>query len=145
MLLVGLGLTYVAVFGNFVDTNNSSKKEIYYDNFDYTENVIFYGSDGLDIQYSGELSIPGDYYELTFDVINESNVDVEIADCFYQETDDFIAYNLLYANGEKISIGDTLKKGESKRLKYKVVYKKSIESDEYEFDSSFRIHFEQII
>ena len=145
MILVGLGLTYLAVFGNIkINGDNQSIKGIYYDNFKYTDNVEFYGSDGLNIQYSGELSIPGDYYELTFDVVNSTGVDVEIADCFHQEPDEYIDFRLTYEDGQEVEVGDTLKSGETKRLTYKVTYQKGIDTDDYEFDSSFSIHYEQL-
>lgn len=146
MILVGLSLAYVTVLGDFkmTEKSNNNVKGIYYDNFHYTDNVEFYGSDGLNIQYSGELSIPGDFYELTFDVVNETDVDVEITDCFYQESDEFLDFQLTYENGKEVKVGDILKKGEIKQLKYKVLYQKFIETEEYEFDSSFNIHYEQI-
>ena len=38
-----------------------------------------------------------------------------------------------------------LKKGENKRLKYKVLYKNLINSDNYQFDSSFGLNYEQVL
>ena len=50
-------------------TDDYPKSVIYYDNFQYTDNVLFYGVDGLNVQYEGELSYLGDSYELSFDVV----------------------------------------------------------------------------
>ena len=141
IVLAGIGLAYFALFGNL---SNHSTHNIYYDNIQYTDNVEFLGTEGLDIHYIGELSYPGDYYELTFDVVNDSPYDVEVVKCFYQESDSYIEYQLSYDDGSDILLGDVLKKGEKRHLKYRVLYKDYIESDSYEFDASFNIRYEQV-
>ena len=130
---------------SLLGVDNSNHKGVYYDNFKYTDNVQFNGSDGLNIDYNAELNHVGDYYELTFDVINDSDVDVEISNCDYKVDDPYIDYYLAYEDGHKIHEGDILKKGESKKLKYRVLYKNSITEEDYEFDSSFALGYEQKI
>ena len=130
---------------NLSEVKDNNHRGVYYDNFKYTDNVNFNGSEGLNIDYSAELKQVGDYYELVFDVINDSDVDVEVSNCDYNDDDKYIDYYLAYADGKEINEGDILKKGESKKLKYRVLYKNSITEDNYEFDSSFSIRYEQKI
>lgn len=119
--------------------------KIYYDNVRYTDNVTFYGVDGLNLQYSGNLTSPGEFYELTFDVVNSSNTDVEIVACDYHKEDAYVDYELFYEDGTKVLVGDVLKKGEIKSLTYRVLYKNVILLDSYQFDASFHIGYEQIL
>ena len=142
MIMVGLGVMGSIIFGDFSVTERATAKvvnDIYYDN------VEFYGVDGLNIRYLGELIAPGDSYEISFDVVNGASVDVAIAQCDYQKDDRFVEFHLTYDNGESVSVGDILKKGERKRLKYIVYYKNMIDQESYEFDSSFHISYEQAL
>lgn len=140
------GLFCVLVFGSgFSLENHSTSKGIYYDHVRGTDNVVINQVSGLNIDYTGELNTPGDYYELVFDVINDSTVDVEVEDCIYGEENDYIEYNFSYLDGGKIHIGDVLKAGEKKSLIYKVFYKNPITTDSYQFDSSFSLQYEQVL
>ena len=130
---------------NLTEIKQANNKGVYYDNFKYTDNVIFNGSDGLNIDYTANLNRVGDYYEIAFDVINDSIVDVEISDCSYHDDDSYIDYELTYSDGKAIHEGDILKQGEKKQLKYRVLYKKQIEEDNYQFDSSFSLGYEQVL
>ena len=114
------------------------------DNFNYTDNVTFNGNDGLNIDYTANLNQVGDYYEISFNVINDSKVDMEITNCDYHKNDEFINYELTYDNGKKVQQGDILKQGESKKIKYRVQYKKLIVENNYQVDTSFSINYEQI-
>ena len=144
----GIFVVFLAFFGIILSLGSShaySSKGIYYDNVSYTDNVTFYGVDGLNINYSAEMSKVGDYYLLTFDVVNDSGVDVFISDCSYHDDDPYIQYELAYLSGDKIQVGDTLEKNEVKTIQYKVTYLNPIMDDEYEVDSSFQIQFDQKI
>ncbi len=145
MLMASMGVIYCLVFGDFslIEKKGYSSENIYYDNVQYTDNIDFYGIDGLTLQYAGQLSVPGDFYELSFDIINAGSVDVEIAKCVFQDSDPYIEYQLTYDDGKHINIGDMLKSGEKRRVKYRVLYKNRIDNDSYEFDSSFYLSYEQ--
>ena len=131
---------------NFSDIQTlKSKKGIYYDNFKYTDNVELIKAEGTDINYNDILINVGDYYEIVFDVINDSNVDIKVTDCIYNKDDSYINYELTYSNGQRINSGDIIKKGESKRIKYYVSYDKPIVEESYEVDSSFSIGYEQVL
>ena len=144
-LVLAIPIVLVA-FGNFSNANDiASKKGIYYDNFNYTNNVTINEAKGTDIDYNANLSRVGDYYEIVFDVINDTNTDMKITVCIYNEDDSYFDYELTYCNGKKINSGDIIKQGESKQIKYFVQYKNPITEDNYLFDSSFSIEYEQVL
>lgn len=146
--MIGLGVIGSIIFGDFSVAQKATAKvvnNIYYDNIKYSDNVEFYGVDGLNIRYTGVLVAPGDSYEISFDVINAADIDVAISQCNYKKNDRFVEYHLTYDNGDLVSVGDILKKGEKRRLKYVVLYKNLIDRDSYEFDSSFYINYEQYL
>lgn len=138
VLLSVIGLGYRCL-------NTFASSGIYYDNIDYTDNVSFNSVEGVNIDYSANLVKPGDYYELYFDVVNSTGYNVAIADCVYNEDNEYIDYELSYEDGSQINIGDIIKKGEKKRIKYKVLYKSYIMEESYTFDTSFSILYAQIM
>ena len=144
--LVCAGIVYCIFFGDYkLVEGDSSLHDIYYDNVQYSDNVKFYGIDGLNINYSGELRSLGDFYEISFDVVNGTGTKIEISKCSYKLSDEYIDYQLTYDDGSQVSVGDILKQGERKRLKYRVLYKNMIQNDVYELDSSFYIRYEQVL
>ena len=96
IVMAGIGLAYCILFGDFslTERKGNISQNIYYDNVQYTDNIDFYGVKGLTIQYAGQLSTPGDFYELSFDIVNASNTDVEISQCTYHNSDQYIEYEL---------------------------------------------------
>ena len=144
LLLIGLLAVVGLGYRTFsVDARNDLTKGIYYDNINYTDNVVFNSVDGVNIDYSAELNVPGDYYELVFDVVNGTKYNIMITDCVYNSDDKYIGYELTYDDGTEIKNGDIIKKGESKRIKYKVLYKELIQ-EEYSFNTGFSILYEQV-
>jgi hypothetical protein len=137
--IIGLGC-----YGFTTNASDDFTNNIYYDNVDYTDNVLLNSVEGVNIDYSAQLMIPGDYYELYFDVVNKTNYDVKINECIYNEDDDYIDYELTYDDGEVINIGDIIKNGESVRIKYKVLYKNYIDKENYILDTSFSILYGQV-
>lgn len=140
-----VGLLFLFGINTLKLDNTFDSHRIYYDNVHYSDNVDFYGVEGTYLNYSGSLSYVGDYYELYFDVVNDTGVDVVICDYFLQEDNPYIHYELTYEDGNSIHNGDLLKKNESKTIHYKVLYQKPIEDDQYELDTNFSINFEQNI
>lgn len=144
VILVGL-LAIIGFGYHNINADDNINNGIYYDNIAYTDNVVFNSVDGVNLLYSANLIQPGDYYELYFDVVNSTNHSVGITDCVYNSDDEYIKYELTYEDGNKINIGDIIKKGGSVRIKYKVLYKKYIMKSDYVFDTSFSILYEQVI
>lgn len=138
VLFVMIGI--VMVFNYHLDND---KNELYYDNFKHTSNVILSGVDGYNFDYSATLNKVGDYYEIVFDVINPTSYDMEISQLDLHKDDKYISYRLAYDDGSLVNIGDVIKKGESKTLKYVVLYENQVLEDNYYFDSSFNINYDQ--
>lgn len=144
MLVVLLAVIGIGYRSFSADAKSDLNKGIYYDNIEYTDNVEFNGTDGSNMDYNAKFQLPGDYYEIYFDVVNSTKYDVEISDLMINEDDEYIDYELSYDNGNKIKVGDIIKKGNSIRLKYKVLYKELAEKG-YTFDTSFTLSYEQVI
>ena len=142
--IVGILLLF-GIISSLGSSYSYSNKGIYYDNVKYSDNVDFYGVDGTDLKFNGNLSNVGDSYYLTFDVVNDSDVDMVITDYLLNEEDPYINYELTYLNGDKVEIGDILEKGKVKTLHYVVEYENPILEDTYEVDSSFQINYNQKI
>lgn len=138
VLFVMIGIVLAA---NYHSDND--QKELYYDNFKHTSNVILSGVDGYNFDYSATLNKVGDYYEIDFDVINPTSYDMEISKLDLHKDDKYISYRLAYEDGGLVNIGDVIKKGESKTLKYIVLYENQVLEDDYHFDSSFNINYGQ--
>ena len=141
--IIGIFLLFIMLF-SLGSSYAYSNKGIYYDNVKYSDNVTFYGVDGLNLKYSGDLNQVGDSYELTFDVCNDSDVVMMITDLNTND-DPYVTYKLTYLDGSKIKVGDTLNKGEVKTLHYVVTYENPVLEDNYEVDSSFHIQYDQKI
>ena len=142
--IVSILIILGGIFG-LGSSNAYSSKGLYSDNVKYSDNVEFYGVEDLSIKYSGGLSQLGDSYYLTFDVVNDTGVDVVITDYVYHEDDPYITYSLTYENGDKVKVGDILSKGEVKTIKYTALYENPVLDDSYEVDSSFNILYDQKI
>lgn len=143
--LVIVTFLFLGTLFDFHLDDNSSNKGLYYDHVEYSDNVFFNKIDGLDLNYSAELTNPGDFYYIDFDIINDSNVDMKILELNCPKNDKYISYKLTYRNGSPISSGDIITKGKSVGLTYVVSYNNKIDQDEYLFDSSFNIQYEQVI
>ena len=145
---IRMGFLGILVFFGLVmslGASSASERGIYYDNVSYSDNVTFYGVEGLNLNYSAEMNTVGDSYELCFDVVNGSNVNVKLSDYMIHEEDPYIRYALSYEDGSILALGDILPRKESKRLCYSVLYENPITIDEYQVESSFILHYEQDI
>ncbi len=129
--------------GFIFDSSDSSKSKIYYDNVSYSNNVILNNVDGLEIDYCASLDKPGDYYEIYFDMVNETKYDFYISNIDLKKDDNHVHYELRYDDGYDVNTGDIIKTGEKKRVRYKVLYKRAF-IEEYNFDTNFSINFEMI-
>ena len=86
---------------------------------------------GNNLSFSANLTIPGDYYEFTVDVVNDGTIDAMIDSVvktpeLTTEQAKYIKYEVSYENGESISTKQTLKKGTSTPIKVRVEYRKDI-------------------
>lgn len=142
-ILVVTGFFYATVGGDVkaLDETNS----VHYTNIEASDNVSVKKVDGLNIDYDADLEYPGDSYEVVFDIVNSSGVDMLIANCTWAEDTKFVDYDLRYVeDGKKLEKGDLIKKGETRKVVYKVTYKDDVISNEdVKINTGFAINFEQ--
>ena len=144
IVIVGALLSFGA-FLDYYENSNMPRKGIYYDHVEFSDNVDYHGVNGSNLDYSAELNEVGDSYYLSFDIINDTDVDMRIMDVIVPEDDAYIHYSLTYDNGEAISFGNVIPKGNAKRVRYQVFYKNRVLEEDYLFDSSFHIQYEQVL
>ena len=122
-----------------------NNKDIHYANVQSSDNVSLSSVDGLNIEYSANLDYPGDSYDVTFDIVNSTGVDMFISNFVWPDSD-LIDYNLKYVDGSEVKHGDLIKKDEVKKVIYTVVCKDNVSFDEdFQLDTSFDINFEQAL
>ena len=136
VLIVLLVVSILFINTSRVDSRN---KNIYYDNFRYTDNVDF--KDMFD--YHVNLVNVGDYYEITFDVVNSTDVKYELKNISINEDSEYFNYDLVYLNGKNVNVGDVVNKNSVITLKYRVEYKKQVNKNE-DIDSSFGLEYGQL-
>ena len=83
------------------------------------------------IDFSIILNFPGDFYEFTFDVVNDGTIDAMIDSILKlpeltEAQKKYINYIIEYQNGEQISLKHLLEKKSFVRIKVRVEYKKDI-------------------
>ena len=144
-IIITLLLIFSAGYHVFNIDQKEDNKGIYYDNLNCTDNVTIKKLEGIDLDYDASLNGVGDYFEIDFDVINDTGVDVKVSDLLVNENDEYINYELTYDDGKKINNGDVLKKGSKKKLKYRVSYLNRIDEVGYTFDSGFSINYSQVL
>ncbi len=136
VLIVLLVVSILFINTSRVDSRN---KNIYYDNFRYTDNVDF--KDMFD--YHVNLVNVGDYYEITFDVVNSTDDKYELKNISINEDSEYFNYDLVYLNGKNVNVGDVVNKNSVITLKYRVEYKKQVNKNE-DIDSSFGLEYGQL-
>ena len=125
-----------------INTNRVSgrDKNLYYDNFRYTSNVDFKDN----FNYHVNLDNVGDYYEIIFDVVNESDNLYGVEDLIINNNDEYFSYGLTYMDNSKVNIGDKIDKNSITTMKYRVDYKKQVTNNNGDLDTSFNIEFGQL-
>ena len=90
---------------------------------------------GNSLSFNTTLSLPGDFYEFTVDVVNDGSIDamidsVSITPELTTEQAKYIRYEVSYQNGESINTKQTLSKGTSTPIKVRVEYRKDISASD---------------
>lgn len=127
--------TVYAYNGGLVKTNN---KEVFNINFQNVKNQKgngkVYLEKNTDLTFDCDLKVPGDYFEFTVDMVNNSNKDAKVEDInitkLTKEQERFLIYTVTYENGEKIKEEDILKSKDKKVLKVRVEFKYDITAED---------------
>ena len=144
-IVIGVLLSLFVFFQSFSVQSKSTNMGVYYQNVKGSDNVELNDVSGLNLDYSASLRGVGDSFDLYFEVVNSNDVDMVIDNYVLHEDDDYIQYELTYQDGSIIKQGDIIKSGEVKKIHYQVKYVKQIEKDDYTFDTSFTINYEQAL
>jgi len=83
------------------------------------------------LSFNATLSLPGDFYEFTVDVVNDGSIDAMIDSVvktpeLTSEQAKYIKYEITYENGEGISTSQTIKSGTSTPIKVRVEYRQDL-------------------
>ncbi len=145
LVIVGVLVVVGVFFQTFRTDAKTTNQGMYYENVRCSDNVELKSVSGMNLDYSASLEGVGDSFDLYFDVVNSNDVDMMLDNYVLQDSDAYITYELYYQDGSKIRPGDIIKSGESKKIHYIVSYVNLIEEDDYTFDTSFTINYEQAI
>ena len=83
------------------------------------------------VEFSTTLSMPGDFYEFTIDVVNAGSIDAMIENVvktpeLTAEQAKFLKYEITYQNGESITTKQLLAKETSMPIKIRIEYRKDL-------------------
>ena len=93
--------------------------------------------------YHVNLENVGDYYEIIFDVVNESDNLYSVEDLIINNNDEYFSYGLTYMDNSKVNIGDKIDKNSITTMKYRVDYKKQVTNNNGDLDTSFNIELDK--
>lgn len=103
--------------------------------------------DGTYLVYDIKLPVKGDFYEFSFDVVNDGTMDARISSLIQfgsEEYEDYLHYSLKYKDGNNVYGNDILKSGETRTMVLRVtnVYEGDANVEKV-FNLSFAIQYVQ--
>lgn len=145
LLILGISIGYAALTANLningTSTIGKASWDVHFENLQKNEgNVTATTEAAIDenkmtIDYTVDLAEPGDFYEFTVDVKNGGTLDAKLSDLptmtgVSTEQDVYVNYTATYADGTPVKAGDVLAKKESKTIKVRVEYDRTITADQ---------------
>lgn len=146
LLLVGITIGYAGLSTGLNikghTSINSADWDIHFKNVNVTSGSVSATSaatidsiNPLKVDYTVALAKPGDFYEFTVDVVNDGTLDARLADAtkdaLSSEVDVYANYIVTYADGNTISVGDTLAaNGGIATVKVRIEYDDTIEASQ---------------
>ena len=138
-----LSIAYAALSAVLTISGNAevvaSSWDVYLDNIKVTSGSVNTGlpiiTSKTTVNFSTNLSIPGDYYEFTVDVVNNGTIDAMIDSISKTPTltdkqAKYLNYIIEYQNGESINSKQLLEKNSFVRLKVRVEFRDDIMSSD---------------
>lgn len=121
--------------------NSDSRWNIYFENIEIKDGSVeatqaptLTDSSNLEITYSVNLNLPGEFYEFTVDVVNNGSIDAMVNDVNISELSAeqkrYVSYDVTYFDGTKINKYDLLKAGATAKLRIRVAYRNDITADD---------------
>ena len=93
-------------------------------------------NNNLKVNFSVTLSVPGDFYEFTVDVVNEGSIDamigsinkvLKVDNVIVEEIPDYLNYSVTYANGSEIEPNQLLASNTTKTIKVRLEFRSDID------------------
>ncbi len=171
LLVLGISIGYAALASN-LKINGTSKVSsatwnIHWENVQINENSVSTSEENkaritdearTEVEYSVELSEPGDFYEFTVDAKNDGTLDAQIYSVESKYNDalisdenklpEYISYTITYEDGTSIEAGNTLDHGQKQTYKVKILYREDIDSSKLPqsnvtLDLKFKVEYRQ--
>ena len=166
ILLVSITLGY-AFLSRTLNINGNTRIEknswvIYFDDVDIANDSVenedpskdarIVNREKTNIEFTANLSNPGDFYEFTVYTVNDGSIDAAISSIekslLSESEQKYLTYEVKYDNGEEIKKCDILHSGERRLIKAIVKYKDNAEIGDYPVEPVhlnlfFRINYEQ--
>lgn len=142
LLVVGVSVGYAALsktlnINGTSNIGNNAKWDV------HLENVVVTGGSanattpaklsGTDtITFAVDLNTPGDFYEFTFDVVNDGTIDAKLGTtpsipAIPSNLQSYVTYKVTYSDdGSALNANDTLAHGATKKVKVRLEFKKDI-------------------
>ena len=85
----------------------------------------------LNVNYTVDLNVPGDYYDFTIDVKNSGSVDAKLSalpilNGVSSEQEVYTNYHFTHADGSPIQVGETIETGQSQKFRVHIEYDRNI-------------------
>ena len=171
ILVLGISIGYAALASN-LKINGTSKVSsatwnIHWENVQINENSVSTSEENkaritdearTEVEYSVELSEPGDFYEFTVDAKNDGTLDAQIYSVESKYNDalisdenklpEYISYTITYEDGTPIEAGNTLDHGQKQTYKVKILYREDIDASKLPqsnvtLDLKFKVEYRQ--
>ena len=118
------------IYFDDVDIANDSVQ-----NEDSSKDARIVNREKTNIEFTANLSNPGDFYEFTVYTVNDGSIDAAISSIekslLSENEQKYLTYEVKYDNGEEIKKCDILHAGERRLIKAVVKYKDNAEIGDY--------------
>ena len=166
--LLLIGVIYAILQANLqingIAKIKSNTWDIHFNNIQVNENSVSIGTgdsaatidsnDNCKVDFEVTLSVPGDFYEFTVDVVNAGTIDgmigtitktLKVNNELVSETPDYLDYNVTYDGGDPILEKHLLEEGQTLTYKVRLEYRSDIEElpNAATISSSFGVEFVQ--
>lgn len=129
-------LISIITIGFSLINNSSNNIKVDYKNIkvvessnDYTINETSNG-----IEYNVDLNTPGDYYEFTLDLVNDSNKNIRINEInnntLTEKQKRYLDYKVLYIDNTPLRINDVIESNTKKTIKVIIYFKEDLEVED---------------
>ena len=139
--LLFIGIVYAILTAN-LQINGTAKIggntwDVHFDNIVVNENSVSIGSgdsaatidpeNNCKVDFEVTLSIPGDFYEFTVDVVNAGTIDGMIQTYTIPNVPDYLDYAITYVDGMSLAQNQLLSSGETETYKVRLEFKNDLD------------------